>query len=201
MRLCTICISCMELPLVAQKERDSCPNRPQTASKFRLLRANAPCANPPAQTTPDDPDCSQPGRYRQRNLSKCLAQKYPNSFSQNTEERRGIREFVVGTGDKNSHRVSSTTQPNSQVRRGDTFGVLESKFHATSYDWEFFPDAGRTFIDSGSWAATSSTHSGRHQVQSAIAFEHIKSAPTVPTLPRAENHGIRQKVLPSANRI
>jgi len=70
------------------KERDSCPNRPQTASKYRLLPAPVPCANPLAQTAPGDPACSQPGRNRQRNLSKCLAQKYPNSFSQNTEERR-----------------------------------------------------------------------------------------------------------------
>ena len=28
-----------------------------------------------------------------KNLSKCLAQKYPNSFSQNTEERRALRYF------------------------------------------------------------------------------------------------------------
>jgi hypothetical protein len=47
-----------------------------------------PGENPLARTALGDPDCSQPGRNRQRSLSKCLAQKYPNSFSQNTEERR-----------------------------------------------------------------------------------------------------------------
>ena len=75
------------------KERDSCPNRPQTATKFRLLPALVPSANPLAQNAPADPDCSQLGRNRQQNLSKCLAQKYPNSFSQNTEERRALRYF------------------------------------------------------------------------------------------------------------
>jgi len=47
------------------KERDSCPNRPQTASKSRLSLAPVPCANPFAQTAPGGPDCSQPGRNRQ----------------------------------------------------------------------------------------------------------------------------------------
>src|SRR5208282_5229749 len=79
--------------LCCPKERDSCPNRPQTASKFRLLPAPVPCENPLAQTALGDPDCSQPGRNRQRSLSKCLAQKYPNSFSQNTEERRALCYF------------------------------------------------------------------------------------------------------------
>ena len=79
--------------LCCPKERDSCPNRPQTASKFRLLPASVPCVDPLAPTAPVDPDCSQPGRNRQLNLSKCLAQKYPNSFSQNTEERRALRCF------------------------------------------------------------------------------------------------------------
>jgi hypothetical protein len=76
------------------KERDSCPNRPQTASKFRLLSAPVPCTHPLAQSAPGDPVCSQYGRKRQRNLSKYLAQKYPNSFSLNTEERRALRYFL-----------------------------------------------------------------------------------------------------------
>src|SRR5580658_9674257 len=79
--------------LCCPKERDSCPNRPQTATKSRLSPAPVPCANPFAQTAPRDPDCSQLGRNRERNLSRCLAQKYPNSFSLNTEERRALRDF------------------------------------------------------------------------------------------------------------
>jgi hypothetical protein len=69
------------------KERDSCPNRPQAASKFGRFLALLRCAKPPAQRAPGDPDCSQPGQNRHWNVSRRLAQKYPNSFSQNTKGR------------------------------------------------------------------------------------------------------------------
>jgi hypothetical protein len=64
--------------------------------------------------------------------------------------QRGIREFVVGTGGKNSHRSFASPKPNSEVRQADTFGVLKLTLHPTSYDWEFEPEAGKTFTDSGS---------------------------------------------------
>ncbi len=63
---------------------------------------------------------------------------------------RGIREFVVGTGGKNSHRKMGIVQPNSKVRNDDTYGVLKLTLHATGYDWEFVPEAGKTFTDAGS---------------------------------------------------
>lgn len=63
---------------------------------------------------------------------------------------RGIREFVVGSGGKNSHRSFGKPQPNSEIRNGDTFGVLKLTLHAKSYDWEFVPEEGKTFKDSGS---------------------------------------------------
>jgi len=62
---------------------------------------------------------------------------------------RGIREFVVGTGGKNHYQFKGA-QPNSQVRNGDTFGVLALTLHPTSYSWRFIPEAGKTFTDSGS---------------------------------------------------
>jgi hypothetical protein len=66
------------------------------------------------------------------------------------DPQRGIREFVVGTGGKNSHRVFGTvTQPNSEVHQADTFGVLKLTLRPTGYDWEFVPEAGKTFTDSG----------------------------------------------------
>ncbi len=61
----------------------------------------------------------------------------------------GIREFVVGTGGR-SHYGFDAAQPNSEVRDGDTYGVLKLTLHASSYDWEFVPVAGETFTDSGS---------------------------------------------------
>jgi Calcineurin-like phosphoesterase len=62
---------------------------------------------------------------------------------------RGIRQFVVGTGGKN-HYGFSTIMPNSEVHNSDTFGVLKLTLHATSYDWQFIPVAGKTFTDAGS---------------------------------------------------
>jgi acid phosphatase type 7 len=64
---------------------------------------------------------------------------------------RGIREFVVGTGGKN-HRPFGTPLPTSEVHNADTFGVLKLTLHPKSYDWEFIPQPGKSFRDSGSGA-------------------------------------------------
>jgi 3',5'-cyclic AMP phosphodiesterase CpdA len=61
----------------------------------------------------------------------------------------GIREFVVGTGGR-SHYPMAAALPNSDVRNTDTFGVLALTLHADGYDWEFVPEAGQSFTDSGS---------------------------------------------------
>jgi acid phosphatase type 7 len=60
----------------------------------------------------------------------------------------GIRRFIVGTGGK-SHQ-STTSLPNAEVKENSTYGVLNLTLHATSYDWQFVPEAGKTFTDSGS---------------------------------------------------
>jgi hypothetical protein len=61
---------------------------------------------------------------------------------------QGIREFVVGTGGK-SHRPFGAVQLNSEVRNADTYGVLKLTLHPESYDWQFVPEAGKTFTDFG----------------------------------------------------
>src|SRR5215216_5809032 len=61
----------------------------------------------------------------------------------------GIQQFVVGTGGKN-HYAFTTTLANSVVRNPDTYGILKLTLHATSYNWQFVPEAGKTFTDSGS---------------------------------------------------
>lgn len=67
------------------------------------------------------------------------------------DAQRGIREFVVGTGGKTTHRtLAASPQPNSEVRNADTFGVLKLNLRATGYDWKFIPEAGKNFTDSGS---------------------------------------------------
>jgi hypothetical protein len=65
------------------------------------------------------------------------------------DSERGIREFVVGTGGKN-HRPFGAPHANSEVRNADTFGVLKLTLRAGTYDWQFVPEAGRAFTDSGS---------------------------------------------------
>ncbi len=64
----------------------------------------------------------------------------------------GIREFVVGSGGKDSHRIMGKPQPNSEARNDDTYGVLKLTLHPKSYDWQFVPEAGKSFTDSGSAA-------------------------------------------------
>jgi chitodextrinase len=60
----------------------------------------------------------------------------------------GIREFVVGTGGQ-EHEPFITPAANSQVFNNDTFGVMKLTLHSASYDWQFVPEAGGTFTDSG----------------------------------------------------
>jgi Calcineurin-like phosphoesterase len=67
------------------------------------------------------------------------------------DDMGGIREFVVGTGGANPTPIE-TVQPNSEVRNDKTAGILKLTLHTTSYDWEFVPEAGKTFTDSGSTA-------------------------------------------------
>ena len=61
----------------------------------------------------------------------------------------GMRQFVVGTGGAFFTGFGSAA-PNSEVRNNTTFGVLALTLHATSYDWRFVPEAGKTFTDAGS---------------------------------------------------
>jgi len=63
----------------------------------------------------------------------------------------GIREFVVGTGGQ-EHEPFIAPAANSQVFNNDTFGVMKLTLHPTSYDWQFVPEAGGTFTDSGTSA-------------------------------------------------
>ncbi|HEX5505364.1 MAG TPA: LamG-like jellyroll fold domain-containing protein, partial [Thermomicrobiales bacterium] len=62
---------------------------------------------------------------------------------------KGIREFIVGTGGK-SQRTFHAIDPTSEVRNTGTYGVLKLVLHPDGYDWQFMPEAGKTFADSGS---------------------------------------------------
>jgi hypothetical protein len=61
---------------------------------------------------------------------------------------RGIRSFVVGTGG-GSHYPFGTVQRLSEARNSTAYGLLRLTLRATSYSWQFVPEPGRTFRDSG----------------------------------------------------
>jgi len=63
------------------------------------------------------------------------------------DTKRGIREFVVGTGGS-APRGFPTTAPNSEVRLSNSWGVLKFTLHDGSYDVEFIA-AGNDFRDRG----------------------------------------------------
>jgi hypothetical protein len=64
------------------------------------------------------------------------------------DPEHGIREIVVGTGGR-SHDPLGFATNNSEVRDADTFGVLKVVLSPHSYTWEFLPEEGKAFRDSG----------------------------------------------------
>jgi hypothetical protein len=61
----------------------------------------------------------------------------------------GIQEIVVGTGGR-SHDLLGFATPNSETREWETYGVLKLTLSPGKYTWEFIPEEGKTFHDSGS---------------------------------------------------
>jgi peptidoglycan/xylan/chitin deacetylase (PgdA/CDA1 family) len=65
------------------------------------------------------------------------------------DRARGLREFVVGTGGR-SHTGFRTPVAGSERRNDATFGVLELTLRPSGYSWQFVPEAGKLFTDTGS---------------------------------------------------
>ncbi len=66
------------------------------------------------------------------------------------DRERGIRQFVVGTGGRSHYPLKTPPPANAEAFNGDTFGVLQLTLHPTSYEWQFIPEAGKSFRDAGS---------------------------------------------------
>ena len=64
------------------------------------------------------------------------------------DPRKGIREFVVGSGGAGLYSVRQV-RPNSEARGTRSYGVLKLTLGATDYTWEFVQGAGEPFQDSG----------------------------------------------------
>jgi hypothetical protein len=77
---------------------------------------------------------------------------YERFAPQNPEgkaDAKGVRQFIAGTGGAPLYLIGAV-KPNSEVRDGDTHGVLVFTLNPTSYEWDFRPVAGQTFRDRGS---------------------------------------------------
>ena len=74
----------------------------------------------------------------------------PQDPNGNLDPQRGIPQILVGSGGvvhTTPIRVGST--PNLAVENHDTYGIIELSLGQGGYDWEFHPEAGRTFTDTG----------------------------------------------------
>lgn len=73
----------------------------------------------------------------------------PQNPTGGLDTARGIRTFVAGMGGA-SHYGFGTIEPNSEARNNDAHGVLKLTLHSNSFDWQFVPEAGKSYTDSGS---------------------------------------------------
>lgn len=76
----------------------------------------------------------------------------PQTATGAADPATGIREFVAGTGGASHYNNFGTPLPNSEVRNGTAWGVLELTLETGTYSWRFIPVAGQTFTDAGSGA-------------------------------------------------
>lgn len=64
-------------------------------------------------------------------------------------DRDGPRLFVVGTGGGNLRQYERPPLPTTEVRNGNTWGVLRLTLRHRDYDWKFLPVPGSEFTDAG----------------------------------------------------
>ena len=116
-------------------------------------------ASAPARARQRRRRCSRSGRRSTTPAPTSCSPATTTTTSASRRRRRpappirgyGIREFVVGTGGA-SHSTFATVAANSEARNADTFGVLKLTLRAAGYDWQFVPEAGKTFTDTGTGA-------------------------------------------------
>jgi hypothetical protein len=75
----------------------------------------------------------------------------PQDAHGDADPAQGVRQFTAGTGGR-SHYGFRAPAPNSEVRHTGTFGVLKLTLQPSAYTWEFIPEAGRSFRDTGAAA-------------------------------------------------
>jgi hypothetical protein len=65
------------------------------------------------------------------------------------DESMGIRQFIVGSGGGSMYSVASVGG-NLEAAQTGTRGVLRLTLKEGGYDWQFIPEAGKTYTDAGS---------------------------------------------------
>lgn len=73
----------------------------------------------------------------------------PQTAAGRLDRKRGIRQFIVGTGGR-SHERFLEPAPHTEAYDTETFGVLKLILRLTGYSWQFVAEAGKTFRDTGS---------------------------------------------------
>jgi hypothetical protein len=107
---------------------------------------------------------------------------------------KGIREFIVGTGGDGLDQPLATRLPTSEVANNSSHGVLKLTLHPGSYDWNFVPQAGDTFSDTGSTGChhgTSSTTSSSTTSSSTTTSSGTSTATTLTFAPTDDTY-VRQ---------
>jgi hypothetical protein len=74
----------------------------------------------------------------------------PQTPAGTLDRRRGIRQFVVGTGGARLRPMPARVPPTSEIRNSTTHGVLVMSLRQGGYSWRFVPVAGKSFTDTGS---------------------------------------------------
>jgi chitodextrinase len=96
----------------------------------------------------------------------------PMDASGNRDDAHGIREFVVGTGGAFFTGISNI-RPNSEAHQNNTFGILKMTLHPAGYDWQFVPEAGGSFTDSGSDSCHHGSSGGGSDTQAPTAPQNL----------------------------
>jgi hypothetical protein len=120
----------------------------------------------------------------------------PQNPSGQADPERGIRQFVVGTGGRET-RPFATVRPNSEARNDQDLGVLKLRLRGDGYDWEFLPVPGGRFADSGSGgchhpldATSLPLHQGRFKVEASWRSFDGTTGPARAAAPAADGSGL-----------
>jgi hypothetical protein len=76
-------------------------------------------------------------------------QRYALQDADGNPSADGVRQFVVGSGGQSLYDFNADV-PNFEAGDDGTYGVLKMTLSSTDYAWDFVPQAGREFTDSGS---------------------------------------------------